>query len=67
MNSAELYRAYMRKIGDRKELFELLRNRFTNKSALYPGSHIDITPSFYYPKKVYIEYVYNSIIISSYK
>jgi len=55
MSSVELYEEYMRKIGDRYELFSLLRKEFTIESALYPGSHIDITPSFFYRKTTYID------------
>lgn len=55
MSSTELYKKYMQKVGDRNELFALLEEKFDIKSALYPGSHIDITPSFFYPKTVYID------------
>lgn len=55
MSSTELYKEYMRKVGDRTELFELIGKKFKIESALYPGSHIDITPSFFYRKTVYID------------
>ena len=55
ISSAELYKEYMQKVGDRTELFELLEKKFEIKSALYPGSYIDITPSFFYRKTVYID------------
>lgn len=54
-SSAALYKEYMQKVGHRSQLFELLGNEFTIKSAIYPGSHIDITPSFFYPKTIYID------------
>jgi hypothetical protein len=55
LSTAELYKEYMQKVGDRTELFEMLGKRFHIESALYPGSHIDITPSFFYRKTVYID------------
>jgi hypothetical protein len=55
ISSAELYKNYMQKVGDRTELFELLGKKFDIESALYPGSYIDITPSFFYRKTVYID------------
>ncbi|MGB5913081.1 MAG: hypothetical protein WBH31_17960 [Promethearchaeia archaeon] len=55
ISSAKLYKEYMQKVGDRTELFELLGKNFDIESALYPGSYIDITPSFFYRKTVYID------------
>jgi len=55
ISSAKLYKEYMQKVGDRTELFELLGKKFDIESALYPGSYIDITPSFFYRKTVYID------------
>lgn len=54
-SSAALYKEYMQKVGDRSQLFELLGKKFTIGSAIYPGSHIDITPSFYYRRTIYID------------
>lgn len=57
-SSAELYKEYMKKVdfsGDRYELFDLLRHKFNIESAIYPGSHIDITPSLFYSRTVYID------------
>ena len=45
----------MQKVGDRSELFELMGKNFDIESALYPGSYIDITPSFFFRKTVYID------------
>ena len=53
--SVELYYEYMQKVGDRSKLFELLGKKFEINSALYPGSHIDISPSLYYNQTVYID------------
>jgi len=49
------YEEYMKKVGDRNGLFNLLSNNFPIKRALYPGSYIDITPSFYFPYTVYVD------------
>ena len=55
MSSPKLYKEYMQKVGDRSELFELMGKNFDIESALYPGSYIDITPSFFFRKTVYID------------
>jgi hypothetical protein len=55
ISSAELYKEYMQKVGDRTDLFKLWEKKFDIESALYPGSYIDITPSFFYRKTVYID------------
>lgn len=36
MISGKLYEDSIRKIGDRTELFEILRSQYNIKSALYP-------------------------------
>jgi hypothetical protein len=41
--------------GDRREIFKLLVDNFRTKNAIYPGSFIDISPSFYIPITVYID------------
>lgn len=53
--AAEVYDEYMRKVGDRTELFDLLRKKLAIKSAIYPGSHVDITPSLFFRRTVYID------------
>ena len=55
MSSAKLYHEYIGKFSDRIDLFELLIKNLEIKRALYPGSYIDITPSFFFPLTVYIE------------
>ncbi|MBG0788471.1 MAG: hypothetical protein H0S79_25555 [Anaerolineaceae bacterium] len=37
------------------DLFRLLRNEFNISSAIYPGSYIQISPSFIYPYVVYLD------------
>ena len=54
-SSSDLYKEYMKKVGDRHELFKLLDNTFDIESAIYPGSHIDITPSFFFHRTIYID------------
>ncbi len=41
--------------GDRREIFELLVNKYEIQSAIYPGSYIHIAPSLYIPITVYID------------
>jgi len=37
------------------DLFRLLRNEFNISSAIYPGSYIQISPSFIYPYVAYLD------------
>lgn len=53
------YQAYKKYYIDRDyeqvDLFRLLRDEFDIASAIYPGSYIQISPSFIYPFVVYID------------
>jgi hypothetical protein len=49
------YIEYSKKIGNRKALYKVVASTFDVKRALYPGSHIDISPSFVIPDVVYID------------
>lgn len=40
---------------ERLDLFKLLAERYSITSALYPGSFVHVTPSFVYPKTVYVD------------
>jgi hypothetical protein len=55
MSAEKLYNEYVKKYGERLELFDLLKNKFKIKSALYPGSALHITPSFFFPETVYVD------------
>lgn len=55
MSVQKLYMDYINKYGERSGLFELIKNKFQVKSALYPGSALHLTPSFYFPETVYID------------
>lgn len=55
MNCILEYEKYIGKIGDRKRLYRLIANRFYVKTALYPGSHIDISASLVIPNVTYID------------
>lgn len=54
-NILKEYREYQDKIGNRVELYRAVSKRFEISSALYPGSHIDISPSLVIPKVVYVD------------
>lgn len=54
-NIIEEYHEYMNKIGNRKELYRIVAKKYNIASALYPGSHIDITPSLVIPNVTYID------------
>jgi hypothetical protein len=46
---------YTTKVGDRKELYSMVAKKFGIMRALYPGSHIDISPSLVIPEVIYID------------
>ena len=49
------YHEYQAKIGSRVALFRAVAHAFGGKSALYPGSHVDIAPSLVIPKVTYVD------------
>lgn len=53
-SAEQKYRKYFHN-GDRREIFRLLVEKYGVESAIYPGSYIDIAPSFYIPITVYID------------
>ena len=55
MISIRTYEEYMLKVGDRNGLFKLLNEEFSIRTASYPGSYIDITPSFFFPITYFID------------
>ena len=54
-NTIETYLTYSSKIGDWKALYKAVSEKYQINSALYPGSHIDIAPSFVIPKVTYVD------------
>ncbi len=55
MDTIETYKSYAQKIGNRESIYEAVKKKYDIKSALYPGSHIDITPSLYIPEVTYVD------------
>lgn len=49
------YLDYVKKVGDRSRLYKHVSQRYGITSAVYPGSHIDITPSLFIPDVTYID------------
>lgn len=49
------YEDYMNKIGNRQDLYEKVARKFKVARALYPGCHIDISPSLVISDVVYID------------
>ncbi len=49
------YTEYRDKIGNRESLYKAVQKEFSIKSALYPGSHIDIAPSLVIPNVIYVD------------
>lgn len=52
------YEEYIQKSGNnfgyRYGFFKIMNDNFTIDTATYPGSYIDITPSFFFPTAYYI-------------
>lgn len=49
------YKDYANKIGNRKSLYKVIAKKYNICSAIYPGSHIDISPSLVIPTVTYID------------
>ena len=49
------YLEYAKKVGDRRKLYKNVSERYGIRRAVYPGSHVDITPSLYIPDVTYID------------
>lgn len=54
-NIIKEYHEYENKIGNRKELYRAVVERYEIRCALYPGSHIDIAPSLVISKVIYVD------------
>jgi len=51
-----LYRRYfVERQFERLDLFQLIADEFKVKHVLYPGSFVHVTPSFVFPKVVYVD------------
>jgi hypothetical protein len=49
------YIAYSNKIGNRIDMYREVIKKYNIHSILYPGSHIDISPSFLVPSVIYVD------------
>jgi hypothetical protein len=49
------FKEYKSKIGDRISIYSLVAKKYNIKRALYPGSHIDISPSMVIPEVTYVD------------
>lgn len=49
------YLAYSKKIGDRMAMYREVIKAFSVESILYPGSHIDLAPSFLVHRVIYVD------------
>ena len=55
-NIFDLYEQhFVDKEFERLELFQLLREKYSVISAIYPGSFVHVTPSFVFPVTAYVE------------
>lgn len=55
MDTIQQFIDYRQSIGDRKSLYQCVADSFGIHRALYPGSHIDIMPSFVIPTVIYMD------------
>ena len=54
-NVIEEYNEYRDKIGNRTDLYRTIAVKYDIFRAIYPGSHIDISPSLVIPKVIYVD------------
>ncbi len=54
-NAIEEFKNYVDKIGNRKNIYKIVKDTFDLKSAIYPGSYIDIVPSLILEEVTYID------------
>jgi hypothetical protein len=54
-NPIQVYEDYAYRFDYRKKLYQMIAKELGIKSAIYPGCHVDIAPSLYIPKVVYID------------
>ena len=55
MNSIKQYELHSQKIGNRKDLYRAIMIEYSIKTALYPGSYIDIAPSIVIEDVTYVD------------
>jgi hypothetical protein len=62
MTMPELYKQqYIDKQFERADLFDRIQKQFDIQKALYPGSFVHVTPSFYIPYVVYVDSDKNAV------
>lgn len=54
-STIELWERQDRSVGDRRPLFDIVAEATGAASALYPGSYVDIAPSFSIPDVTYVD------------
>jgi hypothetical protein len=55
MDIKKEFEAYKKSIGDRVPLYKVIAEMYRIEKALYPGSHVDLMPSFVIPSVMYID------------
>ncbi|MDH8678160.1 hypothetical protein QE109_08375 [Fusibacter bizertensis] len=55
MDVIQVFIDYRNSIGDRMPLYKSVTDTFEIQRALYPGSHVDIMPSFVIPSVIYMD------------
>lgn len=51
----DLWEKQTRLVGDRRQLFSAVANAVETPRVLYPGSYVDLTPSFVWPSVTYVD------------
>lgn len=54
-NPINMYHDYVKDGWDRRSLIEGIVSRYKVRCAIYPGSYIHVTPSFFIPDVVYVD------------
>lgn len=60
-DAIEMYKTYVNKIGERTSLYKKVAKTLNVQRAIYPGSHIDISPSLVIPDMIYVDNFKGSI------
>lgn len=56
MNNFDLYKKYfIDRDFERADLFEMLVEKYSIETVLYPGSFVHVTPSFFIPRAYYVD------------
>jgi hypothetical protein len=55
VSTSAAFHDFAKRVGDRTLLFSAVADTFAIERVLYPGSYIDLAPSFFFPSVTYID------------